>query len=108
MNMKSEVVSQINIQCCALKFLTLLDKSDKFSLAKLVDKVMSSTRLVFKKNCSQALSDPLRSRILEIVANLVMEQYVHKWDTFTKYAGDRTIFGAYEAEICVIHFVNFF
>jgi hypothetical protein len=42
---------------CAIKFLTLLDKSNKFSLAMLVDKVTSSTRLVFNKNSSQAVSD---------------------------------------------------
>ena len=39
--------------------LDTLDKSDKFSLAKLVDKVISSTRLVFKKNSSQAVIDLL-------------------------------------------------
>ena len=37
--------------------MTLLDKSNKFSLAMLVDKVTSSTRLVFNKNSSQAVSD---------------------------------------------------
>ena len=59
MNQELEVLCLINIQFCSLKFLTLLDKSDKFSLAKLVDKVMSSTRLVFKKNSSQAVIDLL-------------------------------------------------
>ena len=52
-----------------------------FSLAKLVDNaMMSSTKLVFKKNSNQALSDLLRIRILEIFANPVMEQLVYKWE----------------------------
>ena len=66
---------------CAIKFLTLLDKSNKFSLAMLVDKVTSSTRLVFNKNSSQAVSDG-----------------VHKWEIccfmvemFTKYIGDKVM-----------------
>ena len=69
MKLELEVLSLINIQFCTLKFFTLLDKSDKFSMAKLVDKVMSSTRLVFRKNSSQAVSDLLGSRILEIVSH---------------------------------------
>jgi len=72
MKMESDVVSKIKIQFCALKFLTLLEKSDKFSLAKLVDMVkgMSSTGLVCKKNSSQALSDLLRSSILGLLPTL--------------------------------------
>merc|ERR1719318_2076768 len=91
-----EVLSLINIQFCALKFFTLLDESDKFSMAKLVDKVMSSTRLIYKKNSSQAVSDILGSRILEIVNNSIMEeQGVNKWEIccflvemLIKYAGE--------------------
>ena len=68
MKMESDVVSKIKIQFCALKFLTLLEKS----LAKLVDMVkgMSSTGLVCKKNSSQALSDLLRSSILGLLPTL--------------------------------------
>jgi hypothetical protein len=60
-----------------------------------VDKVMSSTRLVFKKNSSKAVSDLLRQSILEIVANPVMDQGAHKWvicsfmvEMFIKYTED--------------------
>ena len=79
MKLELEVLSLVNIQFCALKFLTLLDIPDKFSLAKLVDKVMFSTRIIFKKNSSQAVSDLLGFRILEIIFKSVMEEKgVHK------------------------------
>ena len=73
MKMESDVVSKIRIQFCAIKFPTLLlEKSQKFSLAKLVDMVkgMSSNGLVCKKNSSQALSDLLRSSILGLLPTL--------------------------------------
>ena len=79
MKLELEVLSLVNIQFCALKFLSLLNIPDKFSLAKLVDKVMSSTRIIFKKNSSQAVSDLLGFRILEIIFKSVMEEKgVHK------------------------------
>ena len=56
---------------------------------------MSSTRLVFKKNSSKAVSDLLRQSILEIVANPVIDQGAHKWvicsfmvEMFIKYTED--------------------
>ena len=58
-----------------------MDKSNKFSLAMLVDKVTSSTRIVFNKNSSQAVSDGF-----------------HKWEIccfmvemLTKYTGDKVM-----------------
>ena len=73
MKMESDVVSKIRIQFCAIKFPTLLlEKSEKFSLAKLVDMVkgMSSTGLVCKKNSSQALSDLTKQYTMGYKGNL--------------------------------------
>eukprot|EP00092_Neocalanus_flemingeri_P039910 GFUD01043469.1.p1 GENE.GFUD01043469.1~~GFUD01043469.1.p1 ORF type:complete len:231 (-),score=57.96 GFUD01043469.1:21-662(-) len=64
MKLELEVLSLVNIQFYALKFLILVQKSDKFSLAKLVDKVMSSTRLALQKNSSPTVCDDLYAKIL--------------------------------------------
>ena len=92
MKLESEVSNLVNILFYALKFLILVHKSDKFSLCKLVDKVMSSTRLVLKKDSSKSICDLLSVKLFEIIANPVMDEGDQRWeicsfmvDIFTKY-----------------------
>jgi len=74
------IVGLINIQFSALEMYTLLYKSDRFTMSKLLDKLMSTARLMVKKNAEKTVCNLLQRKLLLVISNPVMEQVTHKWE----------------------------
>ena len=80
MTSENDIISLIDIQFSALEIYTLLFKTDRFTMAKLLDKVMSTARLMVKKNGEKTICTLLQTKLLLVIKNPVMEQVVQKWE----------------------------